>query len=76
MSEWIPNEGVRLQVKQFEDGWGWSAWEAQVLGTWRPLGTPAPENPQASIQNTRTSRRVLRPVGAGDGGDSNRDWES
>jgi hypothetical protein len=44
MSEWIPNEGVRLQVKQFEDGWGWSAWEAQVLGTWRPLGTPAPEN--------------------------------
>jgi hypothetical protein len=44
MSEWIPNNGVRLQVKRFEDGWGWSAWEAQVLGTWRPLGTPAPEN--------------------------------
>jgi hypothetical protein len=44
MSEWIPNNGVRLQVKQFEDGWGWSAWEAQVLGTWRPLGAPASEN--------------------------------
>ena len=44
MGEWIPKNGVRLQVKQFEDGWGWSAWETQVLDTWRPLGTPAPEN--------------------------------
>ena len=44
MSEWIPHNEVRIQVKQFEDGWGWSAWETQTLGTWRPLGTPAPEN--------------------------------
>ena len=44
MSDWIPLNGVRLRVKQFEDGWGWSAWETQTLGTWRPLGTPAPEN--------------------------------
>jgi hypothetical protein len=26
------------------NGWGWSAWETQTLGTWRPLGMPAPEN--------------------------------
>lgn len=44
MSEWIAFNKVRLQVKQFENGWGWSAWEAQVLGTWQALGTPAPEN--------------------------------
>jgi hypothetical protein len=44
MSEWIPLNGVRLQVKHCEDGWGWSAWETQTLGTWRPMRTPAPEN--------------------------------
>jgi hypothetical protein len=35
MNEWIVNNGVRLQVEQFEDGWGWSAWETEKLGTWR-----------------------------------------
>lgn len=44
MSEWIAFNKVRLQVKQFEDGWGWSAWEALTLGTWQPLCAPAPEN--------------------------------
>jgi hypothetical protein len=44
MADWIPLNGVRLQVKQCADGWGWSAWETQALGTWQPLATPAPEN--------------------------------
>jgi len=44
MIEWIDLGGVRLQLKHFDNGWGWHAWEERAERTWRPLRTPAAEN--------------------------------
>jgi len=44
-SQWIDlGYGVRLQLNQFEDGWGWSAWERITANGWRALPAPSAED--------------------------------
>ncbi|HVO27944.1 MAG TPA: hypothetical protein VMW56_30410 [Candidatus Margulisiibacteriota bacterium] len=44
MTHWMTTDKFRVAVEQFNDGWGWHAWEALTDEGWRPLFSPTMDN--------------------------------
>lgn len=57
-SQWINlGHGFRLQLKQLEGGWQWSAWEQMTRTGWRAL--PPPEAQDVAFQFTTQLRAQI-----------------
>jgi hypothetical protein len=70
MTHWMTTDKFRVGVEQFNDGWGWHAWEALTDEGWRPLFTPRLDNARRRFRTHERAGEfflVLAEIIAGNG---------
>ncbi len=70
MTHWMTTNKFRVAIEQFNDGWGWHAWEALTDEGWRPLFTPTMDNARRRFRTHERAGEfflVLAEIIAGNG---------